>query len=199
MNGDDAIDILARRLRDVGSTAHARSFLATILTQCHMALNIHQRVQRTTATLSLDGRALYETSEVAADVGMIERVIADDRDLSEIHWKHLIQNDPTWLRTTGSRPETWARIGRTLLVVTPVPWEPLDVTVSYLVVPPAITDAAVAILWPEELVPMLLDLAEGVVLCKARLYDAMDGAMSRLVTTITTRAGAGAPWRKVNS
>ena len=198
MNGDDAIDLLARRLRDVGSTAHPRTLLATVLTQCHMALNISQREQRDTAMLSLDGRSLYRISEVAADVGELERVIVDDRALSEIHWTQLVQNDPKWLRTTGERPETWVRLGRTLLVVTPVPWEPLDVTVSYLVVPPAIVDAATSILWPEEMIPMLLDLAEGVMLCKARLYDAMDGAMSRLVASLSARAGAVQPWRKVN-
>ncbi len=199
MDGNDAIDFLARRLRDVGSTAHPRALLATVLTQCHRTLNIHQRVQRTTTTLNLNGRTLYRTSDIAADVGSVERVIVDQRDLQEIHWTHLIQNDPRWLRATAERPRTWARIGRSLLAITPAPWEPLDVTVSYLVVPPAVVDAATAILWPEELMPQLLDLAEGVMLCKARLYDAMDGAMSRVATSVKGSPGVGAPWRKVNT
>lgn len=199
MNGDDAIDILARRLRDAGSTAHSRTLLATVLTHCHRALNIHQRVQRATATLTMvGGRPFYQTSEIASDVGRIERVIAAERSLPEIPWGALIQNDPRWLRTIGDRPQMWARFGRTAVVITPAPWDDFDVTISYLVVPPEITDAATTILWPEELIPLLLDIAEGVMLCKARLYDAMDGAMSRAAQGVRATPGAGWPWRKVN-
>lgn len=199
MNGDDAIDALARRLRDAGTTAYTRAFLATVLTHCHRALNIHQRVRRAEATLAIDGRALFRTTEVAADVGRIERVYVEDYDLTEVHWSHLIQNDPEWYRVQADKPRTWARYGRSLLVVTPTPYEPIDVTVSYLIVPATITDAATPIDWPEELIPMLLDLAEGCALVKSRVLPAMDGAMSRFVGALGARPGTGLAWRKVNN
>lgn len=199
MTGATAITALAARVRDSGNTMHTRANLASILTHCQRAVNLHLRVRRDEATLTLDfGRTLYRTNEVAADVARIERVRVHGRTLPEVAWGHLMHNRNDWYRAVDDAPSTWARIGSTLLVVTPAPWEALDVEVVYVTTPTAVADDAVELDLSNEHVPMLLDLAEGITLLRGRQLASLNAPLTRLSMMLPQRPGAGVPRASVN-
>lgn len=199
MTGSAIITALGARVRDSINTATARADLATILTHCQRAVNLHLRLRRASATLALAaGRTLYRTSEVAADVARIEQVYVLERTIPETAWPQLVNNRADWYRATDGTPSTWARLGSTLLAVTPAPWEPLSIEVLYVTTPVNIGDNATEIDTPEEHIPMLLDLAEGVTLLRGRQFAAMTAAMTRLAMMLPQRPGSGVPRHTVN-
>lgn len=199
-SGATLIDALARRLRDTSNTAHPRDLLRRILSQSQRALNLNERVRRkTTATFTTSvRRTLYRTSEIASDVARIERIRFLDRTLPETDWRSLVDNSRTWYRDVADRPYTWARIGSTLWVLTPITRAPITVEVVYITVPADLVDGATLVDFPDEFIPLLVDLAEGVVLLKARLYHAMDGPMSRLAAMMPQKPGASVPSKVTN-
>jgi hypothetical protein len=199
VTGAAAITLLAARVRDSGNTAHTRANLATILTQAQRAINLHLRVRRDTGTLTLDyGRTLYRTSEIASDVARVERVRALNRTLPEVAWGHLVNNRRDWYRASDDQPATWARIGSTLLAITPGPWETLDVEVVYVTTPTDVVDDATELDVPDEHMPMVLDLAEGITQLRSRQFAAMTAPMTRLASMLPQRPGAGVPRASVN-
>jgi hypothetical protein len=199
VTGAAAITLLAARVRDSGNTAATRGNLATILTHAQLVLNLHLRARLATATLTLDlGRTIYQTSEVAADVARIVRVRALDRTLPEVAWAHLVNNRRDWYRATGDQPATSARLGTTLLVITPAPWEAMDVEVVYVTVPTAVVDDATELDMPDEHMPMVLDLAEGITQLRNRQLAAMTAPLTRLASMMPQRPGAGVPRASVN-
>lgn len=193
--GTDLITTLAQRLRDADSTAHSRDLLLRILSQSQRAINFHDRVRRQTTvsfTTSV-GRTLYRTSEIAADIARIERIRVFDRTLHEVNWHELKDSSPTWYRDVAGAPHTWARIGGTLWALTPGSWDPRAIEVVYVIITADVVDDATAIDLPDEFVPMLLDLAEGIMLMKARLFAQMDGALRRLGAMVPLTPKAGVP------
>lgn len=198
--GATLISALALRLRDSGNTAHPRDLLRRVLLHSQRALNLSERLRRkTTVAFTTSGRrTLYRTSEIASDVARIERIRYLDRTLHETAWQELIGNSRTWYRDTADRPHTWARVGGTLWVLTPASRAPITVEVVYVTVPVDITDDTTNIDTPDEYVPMLLDLAEGIMLFKARLYAKMDAPLSRLAAMLPQKPGAVTPARSTN-
>ncbi len=199
MTGAAAITLLAARVRDTSSTAHTRANLTTILTHAQRAINLHLRVRRATGTLTLDyGRTLYRTSEIDTDVARIERVRVLDRTLPEVAWPHLVNNRPDWYRASDDVPATWARIGTTLLAITPAPWDAMEAEVVYVTTPTDVVDDTTELDVPDEHMPMVLDLAEGITQLRGRQFVAMGAPMTRLSMMLPQRPGAGVPRATVN-
>jgi hypothetical protein len=199
VTGAEAIDALSARVRDTGNTAHPRATLATLLTHAQRALNLHLRARRSTATVSLEpGRTLYYLADIADDIARVERVIVNDRTLAEVAWTHLVYNNAEWYRADASEPATWARVGTTILAVTPAPWSTLEGSVVYTVIPPDVADDATELTLPDEHNALLLDFAEGLTMLRARQFAAMNGAMTRLAMMLPQRPGAGVPRAAVN-
>jgi len=199
-NGNVLINTLARRLRDTANTAHPRDLLRRILSQSQRALNLHDRIRRKTSVTftTTPGQVLYNNTAIGSDVSRIERIIALDRSLPEVSWQQLVDNSRNWSRQSGARSHMWARIGGTMWALTPATWDPQVVTVVYITTPADVVDGATPIDFSDEFVPMLLDLSEGIMLLKARLYPQLDGCMGRLAAMLPQKPGAGAPRDKVN-
>ena len=174
-NGDDLIDSLARRVRDTTNTAYPRTFLLDILNRVTRCLNAGLRLKLASASFTPTAqRALYQTTEVAADIIRVVAVREGGRDLQEVPSDHLTFQDNEWVRRQGPRPEVWSRIGRDLLVIAPCQVQsPPALTVHYISVPTANTDAATPIETPpDEYVPVLLDLSEALALLSSRVHNA---------------------------
>jgi len=75
-------------------------------------------------------------------------------------------------------------MGTTLFILSPrmlVP-EPLDVV--YTIIPADVADAATNVDLPDEWVPLVMDLAESVMLFRARLYGPLEATMARISTLV---------------
>jgi len=186
--GATLIDALSRRLRDTSNTAHSRDLLKRILTHSQRAINLAQQAKKASVSFTPDpGRTIYTRTEVAANVGRILRIIAD-RTLPEVRWPMLQDTDRHWYRAIGGRHVQWARIGGNLFVLHPALWEPEAVTVIYVTVPADVIDGATNVDLPDELLPMVMDLAEGIMLAKARITHAMDAPLTRLAAALQPKA-----------
>jgi hypothetical protein len=186
--GATLITELARRLRDSGNTAHTRVLLGQVLSHCQRAVNLQLRLVKATVTFTPNaGRTLYTTDELAADVGRIERIRALDRMLPELPWRGLLGNSATWYRDVGMQPRVWAQIGSNLFVLSPRMLVPEALDVVYTIIPADVADAATDVDLPDEWVPLVLDLAESVMLFRARLYGPLEAVMARLSTLIPLR------------
>lgn len=184
--GEALIDALSLRLRDAGNTAHSRDLIRRILSHTQRAVNLAQKVRKTDTTAFTPSafRTLYRTTEIAADVGHIERIRVLDRTLPEIPWSQLVNNSRTWLQDVGSRHRVWSRIGGTLFVLAPRIHTPVAVNVVYTTIPADVVDDATNVDLPDEWLPLVLDLAEAVMLMKARLYAPMEDVMQRVMTML---------------
>lgn len=182
--GATLIDALARRLRDTSSTAHSRDLLRRVLSHSQRAINLATQARKDEVSFTPEaGRVLYARTEVAADVGRIMRIIAG-RTLPEMRWQQLMDNDRRWLRAIGARHVAWARIGGSLFALHPALWQPDPVTVTYAIVPADVVDGATNVDLPDEVLPQVMDLSEGIMLAKARVVHAMEAPMKRLAAMV---------------
>lgn len=187
-DGATLITALARRLRDTSNTAHPRDLLRRVLSHSQRAINLAQQLKKTTATFTPDaGRTLYEIGEVAANVGRIVRIRAADRTLPEISWRQLVDNSRTWFRDIDTQHRTWSRIGGNLFVLTPALIVPSATEVVYVIVPADVVDDTTNVDVPDEWLPLVMDMAEALMLLRARLYHALDGPMSRIASTLSIK------------
>lgn len=173
-SGATLITSLARRVRDTSNFAHPRATLLDILNRCSYSLNAATRSKIRSVTMTpTAGRVLYPTTEVASDVIYIIGVQdTGGRDLMEVPWPVLVLNDPDWIHTVGTRHQMFSRIGRDILVLYPAVKDAdvLDLTIKYVQVPTALADDGVAWVLPDELEPVLLDLAEPIVYLRGRIF-----------------------------
>lgn len=188
-SGATLITALSLRLRDSSNTAHPRDLLRRVLLQTQRVVNLAEKVRKTTAVVFTPpvGRTLFHVSEVAANVARIERIRTLDHTLPEVEWRTLVNNSVTWYRDLNPSHYTWARIGASLFVLTPAVWEPITVEVVYTTIPADITDDATNVDLPDEWIPLLMDLAEGIMLLKARLYHAMAQPMQRVTNIVKAK------------
>lgn len=179
--GNALIDEVARRLRDTTNTAYPRATVLNVLNRVQDALNVRLGLVHATATFSTGNQALYLTSAIATNYAYpVQMFDVSGRELDLVPFDRLTQQDDRWLRTEGTRPEFYAPIGRELLAIGPIPRTPMTLTLRYIKHPTALVDAA-APLWdlPDEHKPLLLDLAEAVLLLRARDFRAIQEAVNR--------------------
>lgn len=176
--GTTLIDQLARRVRDTTNFAHARTFLLETLNRCNRALQAALQAETATTTLTVvPGRTLYR---IPTDFGAsdIIRVIgvrdAAGRELQDIEFERLVEEDPDWLHRTDVRPEVFSRIGRDLLAVYPAVETPKlgEALTAVYVQRPAdfLDDSGLTPAIPDERAMILLDLAEVVVYLRGRIF-----------------------------
>lgn len=173
-NGDDLIDSLARRIRDNSNTAFSRVFLLDLLNRVSRCLCAALRLKiRSVSFAPTAQRVLYQTSAFASDVIRVVAVREGGRDLQEVPPDHLTFQDNEWVRRQGPRPEVWARIGRDIVAIAPCQMQsPPTLTIDYVAIPTAITDAATPIECPQdEYVSVLLDLSEALALLSGRVHN----------------------------
>lgn len=180
-SGANLINETARRLRDTLNTGYSRVLVLNVLNRCQDALNIRLGLVHGSATFNTSNTSLYSTSAIATDYAYpVQLFDANQREIDHVKFDALTNQDDDWLRTFGNRPEIFAPIGRELLVVSPIPYVSMQLTLRYVKHTTALTDGATTIDIPDEHKPLLLDLAEAVLLLRSRDFHGMQEAVSRV-------------------
>jgi hypothetical protein len=185
--GSALIDELLRRLRDLAATpsAYPRADVLDIINRCQRSINSGLGLFTASASLTITNASIYNVTSVGADVIRVVDIRDNDRILKFVPWDQLIYEDPQWIRRRGSQPEIWSRIGRELLVITPISDPDGTVTCVYLKQTTNLADAAAPpIDIPDEFKPVLLDLAEAVLLFRAREWRHSEAALARALPAL---------------
>lgn len=187
-NSTDIVTVLSRRLRDTDNTAYSTAQLNRLIDQCQRLLNLNQRLVLTTATFTTSAhRVLYQLTEIAADVGRVEMVRQDKRNLFDVPWESLVHQDRLWLRKHGTRADYFSRIGNDIIVIAPALPVAVTVDVVYTTITPAPTGAPGDIPIPDEWVPALRHMVEAVALLRSRRFAEGKNPLDRLKSMLTGR------------
>lgn len=180
-SGASLINELARRLRDTLNTGYSRVLVLNIINRVQDSVNVRLGLVYGTATFATTGTAFYSTSAIASNYAYPVAIRDEQqREIDMVPFSKLAAQDPEWVRRFGDRPEMFAPLGRELLVISPIPQKAQTLTLVYVKHPTALADAG-APLWdlPDEHKPLVLDLAESVLLFRSREFKAMQEALGR--------------------
>lgn len=179
--GNALIDELSRRLRDLTSTGYPRADILDILNRTQRALNARLGLVHTSATFTTATTPLYSVDAIDTDIVRIVDVRDDERPLQRVPWPTLVHQDAKWLRLKGT-PEVWSPIGRTMIAVIPTPNIARDLTAISIKMTTNLADAGAPVIdIPDDFKPILLDLAEAVLLVRAREFKMIEAALTRVL------------------
>ena len=111
--------------------------------------------------------------------------LASGEDLDPIPFNMLSWLHARWITSVGDRPLSFSLVGRDLLIVRPGVLAPTTVTVFYKPIFPAFANEATLFSVPDEDVDMITDIAEALLLLKARDYQNLQPVLDRLGRNIT--------------
>lgn len=180
-DGATLINETARRLRDTANTGYSRVLVLNVINRVQDAINVRLGLVHGAAILTTGNTALYSTSAFATNWAYPVQISdVNGRELDQVPFERLVQQDSQWIRRFGDRPELYAPIGRELIAITPIPYATMNLNVRYVKHPTALADAG-APLWDlsDEHKPLLLDLVEAVLLTRSRDFRAMQEAINR--------------------
>lgn len=183
--GSDLINTVARRLRDTGNIGYTRVQVLDIINRTQRSINAYLGLVMNNTTFVTTVAPLYSVSAIAADIVRIIEVREGSRILTKIPWQHLQHQSPKWVRMPDGQPEVFATIGRDLLALVPVPKTPTTLTVTYVKLTTNMTDSGVSFMdLPDEHKPLLVDLAEAVLLFRGREFKIMQAALKRIADAL---------------
>jgi hypothetical protein len=115
------------------------------------------------------------------------------KDLARVpNWRQLGLIDRAWFRRVGPDFEAWAAMGRDLLVVHPGKDVVDAVDVVYAKVTTRLDSDDTPTEVSDDLLPLLLDVAEATLLVGARDLNAVQGLPERIQKRLTTAVATGA-------
>lgn len=159
----------SRRLRDTTNFAHSTAVLTRFLDHSQKIMNFAQQLVLTTTSFTTTARrVLYANTEVSATFGQVVTIRDSKRNLFEVPWRSLVHNDPKWYRRVGQRPETFARVGHDLLIITPATFAPVTLDVVYSKVTATPTGVPGDVEIPQEFATNLVDMIELLALLRGR-------------------------------
>lgn len=172
----NVLDTLLTNLRASGGVAYDNTtFLIPVLSRVQRTLNARLRRVLSTGLLTTTANTLiYTIREHFQDAIDIISIVDNERTLHKIpDWKELVSYDLEWLERTGPRFESFAQIGRDLLVIYPtlVPaGEGLTVNVTYSKLTDELTNEADFFELYDEDISLVILMAELVCLIHQRLF-----------------------------
>lgn len=176
--GAQFINDVARRLRDTSNTGYPRATVLTFLNACQDLINVRLALTTATTTVTTSNTAIYQLPTTTPRILTVRDT--DSRELANVSWDWLVAQNVDWLRSFGQRAEIWSQVGRDLLILTPIPEVATALTVVYAPYPTQLADDAVAWTLPDEHKSLLTDLTCGVLLFRAREFNAMQDAINRV-------------------
>jgi hypothetical protein len=181
--------VLSRRIRDPQNTAHdLTTVVYPILSYCQQLVNAAGDVRReaTLPALLSPVATPFTTLFINNWMRMTEVRVGKNTPaaiaatpLPRINWRTLAANDPHWLRATAPRPRYWDLIGQNVMLLWPLWTTPFTILRRTLVTPATLTTAASITELPDEHMPMILALAESVLLLRQRLLTSIPQAAER--------------------
>ena len=165
--------IVQRRVRDINATYHANAFVLDILSRTQRLINVGTQLVKASATLTLNANQQLYTinTDVSTSAVDVLKVTYQNQDLDKQTFTELNQIDRRWWRKVGSKPETWAQIGRTLLVVHPAVSQSSSVTVTYSKLTNDLVADATALEISEDTDLMVVDLTQAILEIRQRDFD----------------------------
>jgi hypothetical protein len=180
-NGSGLINELSTRLRDPTNNGYPRATILNVLNRVQDCVNVRFGLVHNTATFTTGNTALYSTAAIASDYARpVQCFDGGNREIDLVPFESLVEQSPTWLRDTASRPSVYAPIGRELLAITPIPTTPMTMTLRYVKHLVALTDTSQLVEWPDEFKPLILDLTEMLLLLIPRDFRALHDILGRL-------------------
>lgn len=175
------IDQVGERAFDPHFTGTTRAQVRDLLSRASQVVNgAFDSTLVLTAMPTAPTLQVYNFERVAADVLRIKAVRQGTRDLSETDFSRLSQIDNHWFGRRGRRFETFAVLGRRLLVIHPLmPWAD-SVNVLYTQQLPTLAVDGDMVNLPDDQLPVLSKLTEALVLLKQRDLDKLGPLLAEL-------------------
>lgn len=166
-------DQLLRRVRDPQGTAHSREFVRDIVSRAELIVNIATRAVTESASFPLRvHQQLYgPLSVIVPRAAKIIGVHDRSREVTEVAWNDIHHYDGAWFRRLGPEPQMWALVGRDMLLVHPGLEYDYPVQLIYSLVPDPLVTEIQEMLLPEQFTPLILDIAEVILLTKQRTLE----------------------------
>lgn len=174
------VDQLLRRARDPEGLATNRDQIHTLLThtQRYVTLKNHAVVSVLPYTL-VKRRVVYDIGELSPDISQVVGVRLNGEDLTQTAWRALVRQNREWLRATSATPDTWALLGRNLLVIYPGITQAVAVEIVYIPTTPIVDHPDNDLALTDEHVNELLDCTEGLLWIRNRQFGQAGIAFAR--------------------
>lgn len=178
---------LSLRIRDPQNTAHPLAVVYEVLSHCQRLVNAAGDVRREVSTSSLSAStnpftSLFINNRMRVSevrIGASNTQAATAPPLPRINWRQLAVRDPHWLRATAPRPRYWDLIGQNILLLWPNWSQPVTVQRRILTNPATLTGSGSVTELPDQHMPMILALAESVLLLRHRLLASVPQSAER--------------------
>ena len=186
-NGDvvgPLVTELLKRIRDPEGLGTTRTFARKILGYAQQLVNgaVSSRIEvREVATEPR--RLIYKLTDLAPNAIKVLKVTDGERDVTKLSsWKQLAHIDRQWSRRLSTRFQAFAMIGNDLIVIYPAKPEASTVRLRYSVATDLFTQDADVLCIQDEYVPLLLDVAEAILLLRKRNYVQLEEVSARIAT-----------------
>ena len=175
-------DTILQRVYDAGAVATPRARVWDLLSRGQQIVN--QAFESIIVNLDFPTGPLQQVftlSEIADDVLKVLSVRDQHRDLSEIPFNRLKHISAHWFGASGPRWETWARVGRSMIVVHPMKQQADTLTLVYTQVLPILGGDADICPLPDDQLPTLTKLVEVLLLMRQRNFEAIKSIVDNLI------------------
>lgn len=180
------VDRVLQRVRDEHAAGNPRPFVREVLTGTQRLLNAKMGlVIGDIAFPTVAYQQVYPIVRIAEAAMRIVGVLQDGRDLSEVQWREFWWRRGPWLRDVGERLESFALIGRDMLVLYPAQRLNGEVTLRAAVRTTTLESDQTLIQIPEDFHPLLVDLTSAVLLLKMRTYATLDDLNKSIQARLT--------------
>lgn len=175
------VDELLRRVRDPQATGLSREQALFVLSHAQRVTNAALAQVLSKETITLEPRRLiYQVSELPFGEHCVRPVAvkAGSTTIPPCPWRSLGQTNRRWFRAVGM-PRLWSMIGRDLLVIYPAHGRRLDVEITFVKLTDMLINEDQTPELPDETYTVILDLAEGWVQIRNRLFSSAYAALGR--------------------
>jgi len=196
----DMRDLLLKRVRAYGGIAFDDDWVRTLLSLCERTVNSGLRtVLATTSVTTVAEQTLYnlrsDFSDALYDAIEIVQVTHTDVDgtyeLRRATIADLFGYSATWFRDAATTRYHWyAQLGRDLLIVYPAFDSAKTLSVTYSKQTTALSADATTMDTSDEDVPIVLDLAEIVLLLTLRITEVTKTKVENLQMKLSAEAGS---------
>ena len=185
------IDVLLRRTRDIQGSANSRDFVRTVLGHAQRVVNLKsERIIESVPLTTEPYRLIYPITANFPNCGRIVAVREDDRDLDHVKdWRQFRFMQGDWFRATDTQFESYATIGRELLLLYKAKKEASSVDVVYIKSTGDVTAESQTIDISDEGLLTVEDLAEVLLLLKKREYGSLPTKVKMLAERFGVKVG----------
>lgn len=178
------VDTILQRVYDPLGAATTRPQVFDLLSRCQQIVNAaFDSVVVNLAFNTGPRQQVFTLSEIAPadDVLKVLSVRDKHRDLSEVPFNRLKHISARWFGQSGPRWETFAKLGKTMIVVHPMKQSADSLTLVYTqALPPLLGDADICPL-PNDQIPTLTKLVETLLLLRQRNFEGIKMIVQSLI------------------